>query len=223
MHFNEIDEIIKKGLQETEKRSENHAMEAKLRIWDAIEKPKKKSGRNLGFVLAMAAAVSFFLVSTSLFLKLQSKQEELVALKINASTETQPDIKTGESFPQDESTKSETKTIVMAEPVPELKKEKSNSQPPTQINEEVNEEAAGESVPKIVIQDFPISELQESEIGGPVIDIAELKAELISPEETKEENHAIPKTKNAAKIRFRFGNSEPSYNSNNSLALNIKL
>ena len=53
---------------------------------------------------------------------------------------------------------------------------------------------------------------------------APIETDNITPEteEIKEENQANPKTKTVSKIRFRFGNSEPSYNSNNSLALTIK-
>ncbi|MCR9014865.1 hypothetical protein [Aquiflexum gelatinilyticum] len=222
MHLNEIDEIIKRSLQDSERKSDDFAMEAKLRIWEAIEKPKKKSGLYWGLVLAMAAAVSFFLISTFLFLKLQSKQEELVALRTNTSTETQPDIKTSESLPIDETTKSETQTIVMNEPVPDLKREKSNSQQKTPVKKQVKEDAAEATVPEIAIPHDSVTEMPTSDIEIPEVEIAELKAELISSDETKEENQAIPKTKTPSKIRFRFGNSEPSYNSNNSLALTIK-
>ncbi|MCS4434580.1 hypothetical protein [Aquiflexum gelatinilyticum] len=222
MHLNEIDEIIKRSLQDSERKSETHALEAKNRIWESIEKPRKKSGLYWGFVLAMAAAVSFFLISTFLFLKLQSKQEELVALRTNTSTETQPDLKTSESLPQDEATESETQTIVMNEPVPDLKREKNISQKQTPIKEQVKEDAAEEPVPEIAIPHNSVTELPTSETEIPEVEIAKLKAELISPEEIKEENQANPKTKTVSKIRFRFGNSDPSYNSNNSLALTIK-
>jgi hypothetical protein len=222
MHLNEIDEIIKRSLQDSERKFDGYAMEAKLRIWESIEKPKKKSGLYWGLVLAMAAAVSFFLISTFLFFKLQSKQEELFAMRKNTSSEIKLEIKTSESLPQDGSTESETHIIVKNEPVPELKREKSNSQQKTSIKEQVKEDASEATVPEIVIPEYPITELQAYEIEIPKIEIAELKPELISPEEIKEENQAIPKTKTPSKIRFRFGNSEPSYNSNNSLALNIK-
>jgi hypothetical protein len=222
MHFNEIDELIKKGLQETERKSENLAMEAKLRIWDTIEKPKKKSSWYLGFVMAMAAAVALFLVSTFLFFQLESKKEELLAEKVNTPSETRPNIKTRENFPQDEAIKSETQTLVINEPVPEMKKQKGVSQSQSQKAVEVKEEV-GKQIPDIVLQDYPKAELKVSDIEIPEIDIAELKAELVSPEENKEIHQSDPKTRTPAKLRFRFGNSEPAFNSNNSLALTIKL
>jgi hypothetical protein len=223
MHFNEIDEILKKSLQDSERKSDDFAMEAQHRIWESIEKPRKQSGLYWGFVLAMAAAVLFFLISTFLFLKLQSKQEELVALKTVTSSENRADKITGETVEKYKAIKSENQSIVLNKQVPELKKDINSSRQHIQINKEVKEKAVEESAAEIVILDYPITELKVSDIEIPEIDITELKAELISPEEIKEENQAYPKTKTPSKIRFRFGNSEPSYNSNNSLALTIKL
>lgn len=218
-----IDEIIKRGLQDSEKKYEDYAKEAKLRVWDSIEKPKRKPGWYLGFALAMAAAVSFFLVAVFLFLKLQSKQEELIALKENTTTQTKPEKQTHESIPQNEAIESENQPIVMNEQVPELKKQKIIFEKQTQIKMVGLEDVAAEMSPRIAFQDYAIAELNVPDIEVPEIKTVELETVLPSPEKNKVVYQSGPIPKKTAKIRFRIGNREPSYNANKSLALTIKL
>lgn len=223
MHYDEIDEIIKRSFQETGRRSENHAMEAKLRVWDAIEKPKNKKGIHIGFVLAMAAAVSFFLVATFLFLRLESKQNELISLKVSVKTGIPTKSFQNEIPKQEEKQVAAIDTERIAKSTQEAKKEEVLVKNQSPNIAEVIDLKETELLPKVIFPTektvaFPEADL---EISPPSIN--ELKADLDSPIEIREENLIKPKSKTKNKLRFRFGSSNPNYNPRNSLALNIKL
>lgn len=87
MPLNDIDELIKKGLKESEMRQEIHLLQAKPRIWDAIQKPKEQTRIHWFRITTLAATLSLFLIATSLFLKLESKEKELEALKAEVNTQ----------------------------------------------------------------------------------------------------------------------------------------
>jgi hypothetical protein len=223
MHYDEIDELIKRSLQETGRRSENHAMDAKLRVWDAIEKPKNKKGIHIGFVMAMAAAVTFFLVSTFLFFRLESKQNELIALKASVKTEIPTKTFQNEIPKQEEKQVAAIDTERIAKSTQEAKIEEVLVKKQSQNIAEVIDLKETEPLPEVI---FPM----EKAVAFPEADlqiistlINELKADLDSPIEIKEENLNKPKSKTKNKLRLRFGSSNPNYNPGNSLALNIKL
>ena len=223
MHFNEIDEIIRKGLQANERNAENHAMKAKLRIWDAIEKPKKKSSWNLRFVLATAAALCFFLVSTFLFLKLRSKQEELHLLR-TAVNQGMPTIEL-----QENKLKEVEKNIagmhheVVEEKVFLAKKVETTPRHQRQKTTQIIDSEVDLPEPEVAQFIRKESIIAEAEIQIPETYITELKAELVPTLELKEETPIETKPKTQSKLRFRIGNSGHTLNSGNSLALNIKL
>src|SRR5690606_4497012 len=77
MRFNNIDEIIKKDFQEAEGQNDLFVNLSKVRVWNAIEIPKKQKSMHWGFVTAMAASVSLLLISVFLLYELNSKQKEL--------------------------------------------------------------------------------------------------------------------------------------------------
>lgn len=222
MHFNEIDDILKKSLLESGKRNEAYAEDAKLRVWDSIQKPKKKSGLNWPFVLALAAAISFFLVSTFLVLRLQSKQEEFLALQLSLRQESmtiaqQPNRVEKEKAELEEKKPTEIKKAVSALPV--NSKHKDYNQAPEKVTEAKQEETH----PEIPVLFETIVKIQVPEIVIPEIDTNELKADLDSPSGLQVDIPVTSQPKSKAKLRFRFGNMNPTINSGNSLALSIKL
>ena len=223
MHYKDIDEIIKRSFQESERKSDSYAMEAKLRVWDAIEKPRRKKGIYIGFVLAMAAAVSFFLVSTILFFRLESKQKELMALKASVK----PEIPT-KSF-QNETLKQEEKQVAainperISESTREAKMEEVLVKKQSQSNTAVIDLKETVPLPEGIPPSEKTAKIPEVNLSIPENLIAELNPDLESPMEIREEETIQVKPKNQRKVRFRFGSSNPNFNSGNSLALNIKL
>lgn len=223
MHLNEIDEIIKRSLQDSERKSDDFAMEAKLRIWESIEKPKKKSGLYWGLVLAMAAAVSFFLISTLLFFKLQSKQEELFALQQIGNQQPAMASLPIESLIQDEN--------ILEEKIPEFMGKQFNEVQNGQLIADENRknlnqvmvEKAGEPLPEISLHSQMVVENPEPEIVFPEMETTESAAKLISSQEIEAENPVESNPKSQKKLRLRFGNKNLNFNSGNSLALKIKL
>lgn len=224
MNSSEIDEIIKKGLKETEKRSEDFATASKPRVWDAIEMPRRRNGFRLGFVLAMAAAVSLFLVSTILFLKLQSQQRELLALQSTVKPELETDFKEKESAVRIE------KTAETANP-----KETEEPIQPNNINEKAPlnkirkpKKPIEAEITKPDLEPLPL--LATAIVTNPVFEVTETelpKEALVANLETApdpQEEHPTPSpTKTQTKLRLRFGTGGQSFNSGNSLALHIKL
>lgn len=222
MHFNEIDDILKKNLIESEKRIEAYAEDAKLRVWDSIQKPKKKMELNRPFVLAMAAAISLFLVSTLLFLRLQSKQEEFLALQHSLKQEPMAIAQQPKSNDQDKAEQEETKPTEIKKAVtalPVKNKPKEYNQAPAKVQDVITEVTD----PETQIFFETIVKIPVPEIVIPEIETDEPKADLESLSELQADIRTSSQPKSKAKLRFRFGNSEPSYNSNNSLALTIKL
>lgn len=223
MHLNEIDEIIKRSLQDSERKSNDFAMEAKLRIWEAIEKPKKKSGLYWGLVLAMAAAVSFFLISTFLFFKLQSKQEELFALQQIGNQQPAMANLPIESIIQDENFQEEKIPEFMGKQFNEVKKGQLIADENRKNLNQVMEEKAWEPLPEISLHSQMVVENPEPEIVFPEMGTTESAAKLISPQEIETENPVESNPKSQKKLRLRFGNKNQNFNSGNSLALKIKL
>lgn len=222
MHFNEIDDILKKSLIEAEKRNEAYAEDAKLRVWDSIQKPKKKMGLNRPFVLALAAAISLFLVSTFLFLRLQSKQEEFLALQHSLKQEPitiaqQPERKDPDKAEQEETKPTEIKKAVSALPV--KSKSKEYNQAPAKVQEGKSEVTD----PETPIFFETTVKIPVPEIVIPEVETTEPISDLDSPSGLQAEIPAFTQPKSKAKLRFRFGNMNPTYNSENSLALSIKL
>jgi hypothetical protein len=223
MHFNEIDEIIKRGLQESERKSENYALAAKERIWESIEKPKKKSGLLLGFVLAMAAAFTLLLVSTFLFLKLQSKEKEFFALQIDRNRESPSEVSGTEIFKSDELVEAEKIPIIIEEPISETKPEKSNQVVKKQnLAKAIEKEIINEAYPEIDFSTEILAMVPYPEIEIPENIPLESKAELLLSHQEKEETPKDPLIKKQSKLRFRFGSNSQTFNSGKSLALNIK-
>lgn len=223
MHLNEIDEIIKRSLQDSERKSDDFAMEAKLRVWEAIEKPKKKSGLYWGLVLAMAAAVSFFLISTLLFFKLQSKQEELFALKQIGNQQPAMANLPKESIIRDENFLEEKIPEFMGKQFNEVKKGQLIADENRKNLNQVMVEKALEPLPEISLHSEMVVENLEPEIVFTEMETTESAAKLISPQEIEAENPVNSNPKSQKKLRLRFGNKNQNFNSGNSLALKIKL
>lgn len=223
MHLNEIDEIIKRSLQDSERKSDDFAMEAKLRIWESIEKPKKKSGLYWGLVLAMAAAVSFFLISTFLFFKLQSKQEELFALQQIGNRQPAMANLPIESTIQDENLQEEKIPEFMSKQFNEVQKGQFIADENRKNLNQLMVEKALEPLPEISLHSEMVVENLEPEIVFTEMETTESAAKLISPQEIEAENPVNSNPKSQKKLRLRFGNKNQNFNSGNSLALKIKL
>lgn len=223
MHINEIDEIIKRSLQDSERKSDDFAMEAKLRIWESIEKPKKKSGLYWGLVLAMAAAVSFFLISTLLFFKLQSKQEELFALQQIGHLQPAMANLPKESIIRDENFLEEKIPESMGKQFNEVQKGQLIADENRKNLNQVMVEKAIEPLPEISLHSQMVVENPEPEIVFPEMETTESAAKLISSQEIEAENPVESNPKSQKKLRLRFGNKNLNFNSGNSLALKIKL
>jgi hypothetical protein len=222
MKFNDLDEIIKKGIKESENRNEFHILQAQSRIWEAIELPKKTKTIHWGFVFAIAASLSLFIISTILFLKLDSQQKELESLQAylkeeKSSIEVQRTIAAIKSEPE-----REQEPITIPETVPILKpKENSPLAFTTKTEEkEVDSKNIDEelnSIPEVIVIG------PELELVIPEIAFNPFTAELIILQDGKKEFPSEPRPKTQRKLKIKFGNSNHVLDQQNSLAFNIKL
>ncbi|WP_194776278.1 hypothetical protein [Pararhodonellum marinum] len=225
MHYPDLDEIFRKGSKEAETIEGKFADQAKDRVWDAIELPKCKSTVDWKFFSAMAAAVSFFLVSVFLFLKLETKEKELVAWQAKANLELSAMI-----------SQSDNQTTFGSEsPKEKVHHEASSATKPFQRNEKLKtthpkpkwEVVAVEEVEKPEVNAFSVPENLEVQ-AIPALEIPEFQSpdlitELVFSEAMQEEVTPSLKSKTERKIKFRIGNGSQANGHQNDLSLNIKL
>ncbi len=223
MQFNNIDEIIKTGLYASEKRDGLQALQAKSRIWNAIDKPKRKTAVHWGFVSALAASLTLFIISTFLFLKLESQEKEVKALQALVSQEKHT-VETIEEISQNETESvleefpiaiPEVPSAALDETSPPIAHHLLSAQP---LEEEIKTKDPEMNPNQEVIELEKIPEMEVTEILNP-----EFVAELNPPLESMNEPESGPQNKSKSKLRFRFGNRSNANSPNKSLAVNIKL
>lgn len=224
MKLNEIDKAFKNGLLEWEKSHDTSADLAKERVWQAIKRPEKNRKFLWAIISSVAAALLLLLVSGVLFLKLEHKQKELLAL--------QEQIDKNSSIP----IKPKVEHLVKDEP--------------KRIPEEIHQEDESLEVPIVKLDKVPTSDqhdliaeikpeklqsiepIKENEIEmtGPNL-VSEThdfpselpKTALILPEQKAVEELPQTNAKPQRKIKIGFGKGQLSQNTQNTLALNIKL
>lgn len=219
MPYKDIDEIIKNGLYESERRNELQALQAKSRIWNTVVKPKKKPAVHWGFVTALAASLALFLISTLLFLKLESQQKELEDLRAFAIQE----IQYPEGFEELASIEPEPEEEEVQPALLERKNKKENAVyiPQKSNLKRIYQEEISFNIskPKPNLEEVVIE--VKPEILNIDIFITESKAELNHTNEKNEVAQPVPKTK--GKLKFKFGNSSYAYHHQSSTGLTIKL
>lgn len=224
MKRNEIDKAYKKGLLEWEKSNDASADLAKERVWQAIMKPGKN--RKLYWVIigSVAASLLLLLVSGFLFLKLEHKQKELLALQAKIDSNTSIPIKPEVENPVNDKPESKPEEIQKEEEsleVPIIKSDKV----PTLDHGDLLAEIRPEELQYIA----PIQE-SEKELAVPnlvpeTLDfLGELpKTALFIPELNAEKELPLTNPKPQRKIKIGLGKGQQSQNPQNTLALNIKL
>ncbi len=226
MQFKDIDELIKRGIDESEAKNEFHLLQAKSRIWDSIELPKRKNTVHWGFAISLAACLTLFIISTLLFLKLESQKEELAALQAYVKEE--------------KAHLEEPTTIAIIEPKPPVEKVEEQQLNPIPVNvsqtntpstnrlslhTELEEESGDADNADIVqIGDVEmIAATSQLDIDIPEITFNPVTTELHIPDEMIEKTISETKPKTQGKFRFRFGANSNAIDQQNTLSLNIKL
>lgn len=217
MQLNDIDNLFKRGIAEAENRHEAQLMEAKPRIWEAIEKPRSKKRTHWLLITSMAAAFSMFAIASILFLKLETKQSELEMLQamvdIHIPSETGKD-NIGPFAPKPENV-ADSETESPPAPPKNLIRVVENN-----IGNKL-EKAVSEKPEPIVPVDTPKTELIAE--MDPIITLTkEIDIEPIITEPLSKENSITSRQKK--KLKLRIGNGTSGYHEGqNALALNIKL
>jgi hypothetical protein len=225
MRLDNIDEIIKKGFKESERQNDFFVNMSKPGIWNAIEKPKKQKSQPWGFVTAMAASVSLFLISVLLIWKLDSTQKELDAVQAQINREILPsqspvDFSITDEIPP---ARWDIKSEGMPGPMPTDKK----VQIPGQVQDPTLTAFAKEKSNSREVHPIPIIEKKIMDFNPaitlPEFDPLELNEGLVLP---KNLDYTIPsstKFNKKGKLKIRIGNGSPDYNHHQSLALNFKI
>ncbi|WP_373522139.1 hypothetical protein [Aquiflexum sp.] len=221
MSTNKIDEIIINGLKESERRNEILAKEAKPRVWDAIVKPNSRKTVNWWFVSAMAAAISMFLISTFLFLKLESQKKELFELQTYVRNEISPKESTYVMVLPAEEQIIEKKPTIIQESIPIVKNVKIISE--TKNREREVDEGVEVFSPIISKPNLALLTLSKPEIDLPEIFDLELNPKVAHIPELIKETFIEPKQKKQTKLRLKFGNGNIDHDYQNTYALNIRL
>ncbi len=225
MRLDNIDDIIKRGFKESERQNELIVNRSKSRVWNAIEKPKKPKYHHWGFVTAMAASVSLFLISVFLFYQLDLKQKELNAVHAQIPRGIPPIESTDDNPFSDEkaSTNLEIEREVLPEPMPTDK----NAKLPPQVYDTNLEELTNKKgnnrqliplpIVETIVMDFK-TEMIFPEFGPP-----EMKEGLMMSGPSAYKMPTAKISKKQGKLKIRIGNGRQANSPHHSLALNLKL
>lgn len=218
MKSNDIDNLFKRGIEESELRSEQQLFDAKSRVWDAIQKPKPKNRQRWLLMSSIAAAVSMFVIASILYLKLDSKQKELEVLQAEIYTTVTPNPENNKSIEPQPGHTEELRVIPDSAPPTTHEKTKVATKPKT-VQEEI---IPSKAEPLIAVESPKMDLIAQLD---PVIDLPqETGLEQIKIPEASTVSSIAPKQKKRAKLRLKIGNGHGAYHdSQNALALNIKL
>lgn len=229
MQFKDIDELIKRGIDEVEAKNEFQLLQAKSRIWESIDLPKRKNTVHWGFAIALAACLTLFVISTLLFLKLESQKEELAALQAYVKEEKAPleqpttiaSIESEQHVEENEKSEKQQSTQI-AETVSQENTDITNQ---TSLQMELEEKSgdAENADAKLIADVEMIAAIPDLDIDIPEITFNPLTTELHLPDEVKEKTFSETKPKTQGKLRFRFGANSNAIDNQNTLSLNIKL
>ncbi|MFC4874150.1 hypothetical protein [Negadavirga shengliensis] len=221
MQFNDIDEWIKKGLLQHSEHDKAHAQEAKSRVWAAIEKPRGKQSIHWGFVSALAASLSLFVICAILYLKLESRQEELSELQSQITSLRQSRWETPSiPLPDDRQAPPETHESTFGVAPAPLAERK----PITPKSQKLGNHAAEErNDPPEVPAPETVTAIPVPEVNLPRIVLGDLKTELLLPEAIQAEPLPDIKPENNRKLKVKLGNNNIPHDHGHSLALNIKI
>ncbi|NHE56297.1 hypothetical protein [Cyclobacterium plantarum] len=220
MRYDSIDEILKKGLIESERINDRLASKGKSRVWEGIEKPKKSRAIQWGLISALAASVSLFLVVVLLMLKLATTQEELDILQAQIVKEMSPPALANEGLFYDDSPTDGVESDSLTAPIPAARKAPHDTPvqgldlPKPEI-EKVNISLA---IPLPVIVS-PLKDFQPK-IALPYLDLRELIAETKAIDK---QMLSEKKGKQPSKLKIRMGGGYPSHSQHQSPILHLKL
>jgi len=220
MKLTDIDNLFKTGIDESERRSDHQLLDAKSKIWEAIQKPKQKSRQRWLLMSSIAAAIAMFVIASILYLKLNSKQKELEVLQAEVTTQIpslqeNPVIESIEQIPD----KTEDESVAPV-PAPAINQNKTTADIESNtVKEEINP-----SKPELL----PMMELPKLDLIArldPVISLPEeIGLEPVNFPHASQASAIVPTQRKRTKLRLKIGNGNAPYPDNqNSLALNIKL
>jgi len=219
MKLTDIDELFKIGMDESERRSENHLIEAKPRVWEAIQIPKQKSMQHWLLMSSIAAAVTMFMIASVLYLKLDSKQQELEALQevVTIQVPSFQKNKVNESLEQKHDQQEETAVVPKEAPAIIHHRTIADTESKT-VTEDNNPRKAE---PTLLLESPKVDLMAQLD---PLISLPdEIGLEPVSIPQASTASAITPKPKKRGKLRLKIGNGTSHYDSQNSLALYIKL
>lgn len=229
MQFKDIDELIKMGIERSEAKNEFQLLQAKSRIWESIDLPKRKNTVHWAFAIALAACLTLFVISTLLFLKLESQNEEIAALQAYVKEEKAPlerpttiaSIESEQHVEENEKSEKQQSTQI-AETVSQENTDITNQ---TSLQMELEEESGdAENADVNLFANLEmIAAIPQLDIEIPEISLNPLSTELHILDEIKVKTLSETKPKTQAKLRFKFGANSNAIKQQNTLSLNIKL
>jgi hypothetical protein len=217
MKLTDIDELFKTAMDESERRSEHQLLDAKSRVWEAIQKPKARNRQRWLLMSSIAAAVSMFVIASILYLKLDTKQKELEFLQAEVINTVQYDQENPVIEPRDHTPmrKEEVGAVPVSAPAVHQHKAITNTESKF-VKEETIPRRAGPHPTLTSPRTELIAQLD------PVIDLPQ-EIEQINVPQASTAATIDPEPRKRAKLRLKIGNRTAPYHDNNkSLALNIK-
>jgi hypothetical protein len=220
MSIHNIDELLKRAILESERKQDGPALESQQKVWDRIEKPKNDNKIPWLLVSSLAAAISLFLISTILYLKLDEAGKELMAIKEESF---RVDIENKNIEPEEIYPKKKGQSDPLDLPTASFKLERKTSdlEDPT-LTQFAGQEAdkQGEFKDKASIRPL-LAPVDRPQWTDPVLDIQPLipeQKELYAMSEEKKE-----KTGKPGKLKISFGAGTSDTFSQQNLAINLKL
>ncbi len=219
-----IDEIYKNALLKWEEGNDTSADLAKERVWQAVNKPRQTRKTHWAFISSAAAALVMLLVSGFLFLKLDHKQKELIALQEKLDRNTAIPIKPKVENLAKDDPKLKPEEVQREEKVKEVPNENPDKKPPS----DQRDNFAGITPEKLQ----PIEPIQgiRMEVLEPILVLerddfpAELTlTSLISPKQKIEGDLPQPASKIKPKLKVGLGKGKQPHSPQNTLAINIKI
>ena len=220
MKSNDIDNLFKRGIVESELRSEQQLLDAKSRVWDAIQKPKPKSRQHWLLMSSIAAAVSMFVIASILFLKLDSKQKELGILQAEVYTKISPIQENGVIKSIEPNPDRDEEIKVLPNLAPAIPQEIAIEDTESKSVEAETTRGKAEPLPQVETPKMDLIVHMDPMINLP----HDIGLEQVEMPKASPASVTTSTLRKRGKIKLKIGNSHSPYQDNqNSLALNIKL
>lgn len=222
MHFNDIDELLKKGLLESSQYDELQTQKAKSRVWKAIEKPGKRQTIHWGFVSALAASITLFIICSVLYLKLESQQKLLEELQSYVQTPKQGVVEIpAVTFPDNQSDSQKVKELIPENSSVTMPEKVNTRHKKPNVSNHHRNKVGDRNLEERIPERMTI--IPKLELSLPEIAVEDLKTAFILAPESQEDTQAGLEPNNTKKLKIKLGNSRNAYAHSQSLALNIKL